>query len=213
MNKSKGKRGGFRKGAGAKKDLTRTELGREINLAIQGMPRYAAEQIVQHLLDGDREKALGLVRNMILVAHRKEVAQLAEECARLLAPYPDLWLRPPPAASRDAQAPVPSAKEREDATRRAADLLRQIAAFVNRQVASTVVNYSFTKWPLKPRGKVIMDDYLRLAAVCAVKKKAEEERLYWKTVFELNEKRRLGTLTQEDHDNLDAITPENLPDW
>ena len=212
MNKSKGKRGGFRKGAGAKKDLTRTELGRDINLSIQGMPRNAAEQIVQHLLDGDREKALGLVRNMILVAHRKEVALLAEECARLLAPYPELWLRFTPATQYDVK-PVPRDPVRLDATRRAADLLRQIAAFVNRQVASTVVNYSFTKWPLKPRGTVIMDDYLRLAAVCAVKKKAEEERAYWKMVFELNEKRRLGTLTPEDLGNLEAITPENLPDW
>ena len=211
MNESKPKRGGFRKGAGAKKDLTRAELGRTINLSIQGMPRDAAEQIVQHLLDGDRDEALALIRNMIRAEHRKEVAQLAEECARLLAPYPDLWIDPHHAEPRDVSVPVPLNEERAIAMNRAAELLRRIAACVNRQIASTVVNHAFANQPLKPRGTVIMNDYLRLAAVCAVKKKPEEERAYWKMVFALDEKRRAGTLTQKDVEKLEEIEPEHLP--
>jgi hypothetical protein len=209
VKQSKAKRGGRRDGAGAKKDPERAKIGRDINLTTQGMPVNAAEQIVQHLLQGDRERARALAGNMILGAHREEALALAEECARLLAPYPDLWglsiqAKPPTAAPTPEQI-----ADRTKATAEAASLLRRIAATVDRQRAATVVNHAFAGQPLKRHGEIIEKDELRLAAVNRIKQTAQEERAYWKLVFALVEKDRAGTLTLEDVEELQRIAPEN----
>jgi hypothetical protein len=210
VKKSRRGHGGRRKGAGAKKDPERAAEGRRINLSLQGQPLYSAEQIVQHLIDGNREAALGIIRNMIKKEHREEAKRLAEKCAALLAPYPDLWLRPHQEGPLDVTVRTPIDERLLDVARRGPELLRRIAAFMNGQMISTVVNHAFAGQPLKPRGDVIEKDDLRLAAVATTRKKAEEERAYWTPLFELLEKQREGELTPEDVEWLRAITPEDL---
>ncbi|MCK9463250.1 MAG: hypothetical protein M0R80_26830 [Proteobacteria bacterium] len=210
MSCSNGKRGGARAGSGPKKNAARAALGRSINQTIQGMPFDAACQIVQGFLLGDPKNALGLIENMILSEHRAEAKRLAEECARLLAPYPDLWGVSKEPGTDAAPAPRPTAAARKDETGRAAVLLRKIAGFVNRERASTVVNYAYAGQQLKPRGTVIEKEQRRLAAVGKIKQTAQEERAYWKLVFELDQKRRDGTLTPEDLERLRTLTPRNL---
>jgi hypothetical protein len=147
---------------------------------------------------------------MVLVERRDEAERLAEECARLLSPYPEIWTEARRVEMRDERAPLQDPTEKQAAVSRAAALLREIAGLVNGQCAATVVNHAFAEQPLKPRGAIIEKDALRLAAVNRIKQTAQEERAYWTLVFELNAKLRADELTPDDLERLQAIAPSDL---
>jgi hypothetical protein len=204
VRKSNATRGGNRAGAGAKKDLERAAL------AIQAMPTNAAAQIVQGLLIGDRENALSLIKNLILVEHQAEAERLAEECARLMMPYHDLWGVEVPVEKEVALPPPRTLTDRKDDTSRAAALLREIAGFANRRQASAVVNHVYAGQNLTPRGEKSMKDESQHAEVARIRQAAQDERTYWRLVFELNAKLRADELTPDDLEKLQAIAPSDL---
>jgi hypothetical protein len=207
---SNGRRGGRRPGAGAKKDTARADLGRRVNLTIQVLPFNVAEQIVQGLLAGDRKNALGLIENMIVAEHRADALRRAEECARLLERYPDLWGVAIPAKRYATSSTPPTAAEWIKETGRAAVLLREIASFVSRRRASAVGNHAFAGQKLTPHGERSLKDESQHAAVARVRQAAQDEREYWDLVFELNKKWRAGELTDEDIGGLRSIAPKDL---